>query len=72
MPMQRDDLISDGSGDATLTKTPLDPALVRLWASGLRQYLGVTFTMAPGSITISFVDSSFPPQGDLITAIYPY
>lgn len=72
MPRQIDHLVSDGSGIATLTQTPTDPALVRLWASGLRQVLNITFTMAPGSRTVAFVDSAFPPGGDLITADYPY
>lgn len=72
MPRKIEHLISDGSGDVTLSFAPTDITQLRLWASGLRQYLNVTFTMVPGSITISFADSSFPPAGDLVTADYPY
>lgn len=70
MARQIDRLVADGSGTATLSKTPTDPTLVRLWASGLRQAKDVTFTLAPGSRAIAFVLSGFPPAGDSILADY--
>lgn len=72
MPRKVEHFVSDGSGTQLLSFVPTDPALLRLWGSGLRQVKDSTFTLALGSRAIAFADPTFPPAGDLITADYPY